>query len=42
MKVTGTLDAATVAALEKAMAERGASPSPSPSAPASPQPTASS
>ena len=42
VKVTGTVDAATIAALEKAIAERGASPSPSPTASASPAPTASS
>ena len=39
VKVTGTVDAATVAALEKAIAERGAVPSPSPSVSASPEPT---
>ena len=42
VKVTGTVDAATIAALEKAVAELGASPSPTASTTASPQPTASS
>ena len=39
VKVTGTVDAATIAAVEKAIAELGAAPSPSPSVTASPQPT---
>jgi peptidoglycan hydrolase-like protein with peptidoglycan-binding domain len=39
VKVTGTVDAATVAALEKALAELGAVPSPSPSVSTSPEPT---
>lgn len=44
VKVTGTVDAATIAALEKAIAELGATPSPSPtpSPSDSPQPTATS
>lgn len=44
VKVTGTVDAATIAALEKAIAELGATPSPSPtpSPTDSPQPTATS
>ena len=42
VKVTGTVDAATIAALEKAIAEAGAAPSASPSASVSPEPTASS
>ena len=41
VKVTGTVDAATIAAAEKAISERGASPSTSPSPSASPQPSAS-
>jgi peptidoglycan hydrolase-like protein with peptidoglycan-binding domain len=40
VKVTGTVDAATIAALEKALAELGAQPSPTASTSASPQPTA--
>ena len=39
VKVTGTVDAATVAALEKAVAELGAVPLPSPSVSASPETT---
>ena len=42
VKVTGTVDAATIAALEKAVADLGASPSPTASTSASPEPTASS
>ena len=44
VKVTGTVDAATIAALEKAIAELGATPSPSPTPTQtdSPQPSASS
>jgi len=42
VKVTGTVDAATIAALEKAIAQAGAAPSASPSTSASPAPTASS
>ena len=42
VKATGTVDAATIAALEKAIAEVGAPPSPTASTSASPQPTASS
>ena len=42
VKVTGTVDAATIAALEKAIAEAGATPTASPSASVSPEPTASS
>ena len=42
VKVTGTVDAATIAALEKAIAEAGAAPSASPSASVSPEPTPSS
>ena len=40
--VTGTVDAATVAACEKAVADAGTSPSPSPSVSATPEPSASS
>jgi murein L,D-transpeptidase YcbB/YkuD len=39
VKVTGTVDAATIAAVEKGIAERGATPSPSPSTSASPEPS---
>ena len=39
VKVTGTVDAATIAAVEKAIAELGAPPSPTASTSASPQPT---
>jgi peptidoglycan hydrolase-like protein with peptidoglycan-binding domain len=39
VKVTGTVDAATIAALEKAIAELGSSASPGPSTSESPQPT---
>ena len=39
VKVTGTVDAATIAAAEKAIGERGASPSTSPSTSVSPQPS---
>ena len=42
VKVTGTVDAATIAALDKAVADLGASPSPTASTSASPEPTASS
>ena len=42
VEVTGTVDAATITAFEKAIAELGATPSPSPSSTQSPQPTASS
>ncbi|HET6967197.1 MAG TPA: peptidoglycan-binding protein [Ornithinibacter sp.] len=42
VKVTGTVDAATIAALEKAIAEAGATPSPSATPTPSPQPTATS
>ena len=42
VEVTGTVDAATIAAFEKAIEDRGATPSPTPSASASPQPTSSS
>ncbi|MFL6150974.1 MAG: peptidoglycan-binding protein [Ornithinibacter sp.] len=42
VKVTGTVDAATIAALEKAIAETAAPPSASPSPSATPAPTASS
>ncbi len=41
VKVTGTVDAATIAALEKAIAEAGATPTSSPSVSTSPEPTAS-
>ncbi len=41
VKVTGTVDAATIAAAEKAIAERGAEPSAIPSTSPSPTPTAS-
>ena len=40
VKVTGTVDAATIAAAEKAIGERGASSSTSPSTSVSPQPSA--
>ena len=40
VKVTGTVDAATIAALEKAIAEKGAQPSTVPSTSLSPAPTA--
>lgn len=40
--VTGTVDAATIAAFEKALAAAGTSPSPSMSVPATPEPSASS
>ena len=39
VEVTGTVDAATIAAVEKAIAELGAQPSPTASTSASPQPT---
>ena len=39
VKVTGTVDAATIAAAEKAIGERGSSPSTSPSTSVSPQPS---
>lgn len=42
VEVTGTVDAATIAALEKAIAEATATPSPSPSSSGSPQPSPSS
>ena len=42
VKVTGTVDAATIAAVQEAIAELGAAPSPSPSVTASPQPTTTS
>ncbi len=42
VKVTGTVDAATIAALEKAIAEIGAGSSPGPSSTVSPQPTTTS
>lgn len=42
VEVTGTVDAATIAAVETAVAELGATTLPTPSAPASPQPTATS
>jgi len=42
VKVTGTVDAATIAALEKAIAELAAEPSAIPSTPPSPAPTATS
>ena len=42
VKVTGTVDAATIAAVEKAIADLGAQPSPTASTSASPEPTASS
>jgi hypothetical protein len=38
--VTGTVDAATIAALEKAIAQKGAQPSTVPSTSLSPAPTA--
>ena len=41
VKVTGTVDAATIAALEKAIAEAGEAPSATPSTSPSPSPTAS-
>jgi peptidoglycan hydrolase-like protein with peptidoglycan-binding domain len=40
--VTGTVDAATIAAFEKALADAGTTPSPSRSVPATPEPSASS
>ena len=42
VKVTGTVDAATIAAVEKAIADLGAQSSPSPSSTPSPQPTTTS